>query len=220
MKQVTNNKGLTSVESLVGLSTFILVMIVMMRLILFIAEEDSMHHEVMYIANQMEVNQIVSSRIGSISSIDFLPEDYKHLASKLEDVLEKMVETLSVESLISLIDINHVHDIHLESYEINHEQLELIISYEHTFAFIFSRANVIELSYFPRMSGNDASLRELDSLTDYMDKTVYITRTGKKYHIKTCFYITRSTTDQSGVRKMKLKEVKFHYEACKRCIGD
>lgn len=43
------------------------------------------------------------------------------------------------------------------------------------------------------------------------DTTVYVTKTGKKYHTATCQYLKQSKIP------MKLKDAKKRYTACSRC---
>lgn len=70
------------------------------------------------------------------------------------------------------------------------------------------------LSFFILSSpfyGN-TQLKESVERTEPLTQTVYITKTGKKYHVGTCRYLSKSKIE---IKKSEAK--KLGYEACKVC---
>ena len=73
------------------------------------------------------------------------------------------------------------------------------------FAFLFA---LLAISSTSHAQGKPADTTKIEKTTD---STVYITKSGKKYHRAGCIYLGKSAIP------IKLSDAKKYYQPCKRC---
>ena len=112
----------------------------------------------------------------------------------------------------------------LLNFELNHDYVTLKFEYEHLLPLGQVFHNEVEIEHRLWLFGSEPERYNHTTLAELMNDTsssmsVYVTKTGTKYHLENCFYIVRSTTDQKSVQVMTLKEAEDKgHTPCSRCI--
>lgn len=227
-----NKKGSLSVEALLSFSFLMMLLLTIISVFSFIAKEDQLSQVVFDEINTLSIDHYLMQKVG-IENLDFL-EDVDHLLPEtlqefLGNKLSSYTEMIAIETWMQLRlqyqleEKTEVDRVKVSSLSLKGDILEVEIDYTQRLAMGMMVDNSIKASTKMWYFGNDPGIFNQNSLSDLLEEDseisyVYVTKLGSKYHTEDCFYIKRSTTDQSGVKKIPLELAKKTYSPCRLCI--
>lgn len=220
-----NKKGVITVEAILALGVLLSVILVLTSLFQYMAFQD----QVSQIGHDtLKDIEIVNFAYHVIEPSDWLPVE-KVIPEKLNGFIEPYLqpiisfasEKVLTEAFESYFEISYTaYDIDTEvSVELNAHHIHVEINYDYVLPFLIDVKDCLVIDSQLYMYGVDGhNPKTIDAFSGSDKQYVYVTKSGHKYHTKDCFYINRSTTDHSKVRKISLKEAMKSYQPCRRCI--
>lgn len=237
---IKNKRGLISVEALLTVTIFVLLMSFLISLLQLFYIEDVLSQKVFDSVDELEKMNYLLEKIGDVHledlAIDNLPIDLKEytylntfLNSEYQDQNKDVFLRHHFETDISQVMDRYkvVNDWSLEEFVLLGDRLSIDLTYKHHLPFKIQLKPEIQVNKTLWLFGDDPTLSDHQTLADILGNFndfsvstyVYTTKTGVKYHLKTCFYINRTTTDQSKIKRLSLKEaLAAYFLPCKRCI--
>lgn len=237
---MNDDRGVISVEALIAVTVFIVLMSFLLSLTKLFYIEDVMSQTVLEEVGELEKYNYLYEKVGvfdtellnhleiplEASRLEFLDqfmgENLNHLTKELflKSIYKRQLETIEQQ-------LSSISNVILKRFTFSENRLEAVINYNHNLPFNMMIAQTISIKKTFWLFGNDGKLYEHQTLADFVNQTddtagltiVYTTKSGTKYHKKTCFYIIRSTTDHQAVRKINMKKALSELlKPCKRCI--
>lgn len=229
-------KGNVSVEALISVSVFMLFVLFLIQVLLGFASESIAAQNILDGLEDLENYNIVIESIGISNEMDSFFVD--HLSEWVDEELYiYMTETLSKVIDYSRDDYLEIlfksmvetQNMVVNDFTIEDELVRVEVFFYKNYLFGLETKSTLTAEKKLFLYGDEPELYRKHTLVELVKETilseegklVYKTKTGSKYHLKDCFYITRSTTDQSGIMKLSVYEAKYIYYLlpCKRCIG-
>lgn len=212
-------KGNTSIEALISVSVLILFFVILIQILLSFALDDLESQRLLDCLENINNYALAYDLIGYDES---LLDDFEDLdLSILREVKDQSKEAFLESIFLSIF--------HNGEIEIHGDWITGYVPVGHTFLL----KNTSSYIYFNKKMltyGNDPNLFDYKSLVDLLEETkedeknvyVYKTKTGSKYHEKSCFYLKRSTTDHDAIERISIYEAKYIYflTPCKKCMED
>lgn len=227
-----NKEGVITIESMIAVSILVIVMTTLMSIVTYFLIQDTHGQALLDLLDEVEVHNYLFEKMGIV---DFqVLDEYHFLLEKLPiEPLKKVLNRnlnqtksmyLNSVFLKGLSKIEENYELKSWSFKDNILRSELSLMIKLPFGYQKSDVFILEKRFW--LFGSNAELFKHITLADLINQTkrlndqtkVYVTKTGKRYHLFTCFYINRSTTNQSAIRMLTLKVAKLRYEPCKLCI--
>ena len=229
---MTDRKGNISVEALISVTLFILFMSFLFQMLSMLSKEDKMSQIVFDGIYTLENYGYLYEKIGVLDQeINIDLGDHQEIVQFINKSINKVDQQSKTEYLKWVLKQKlDVYDIIINSFEIKEDVLSCRVIYKREY--LFGLSHDFEISIKKRMwlFGDEKELYPNKTLTDVFKKQladerrqfVYQTKTGGKYHLVGCFYLVRSTTDQTKIKKMSLYDAKYlyHLMPCQRCMKE
>lgn len=229
-------KGNVSVEALISVSVFLLFMFFLMQVILGFASESIVAQNVLDGLEDLENYNIAIETIGISNELDSLLSDNlsqwldEEIYIYMTDLLSKGLDNSRSDYLETLFkSMVETSDTVVQDFSVKEDLVTVEVIYEKNYLFGLETKSILTAEKKLFLYGDDSDLYKKHSLIELIKETVlseegkfvYKTKTGSKYHLRDCFYINRSTTDQTSIQKISIYEAKYIYYLlpCKRCIG-
>ena len=246
MKKINNSNGSLSIEALISVSVFLILMVFFINMITIVSLEDKVDQSTVDLISEIEIynylyekigfNQVLNigsykdrilSYIGSENGawLEYLDFDKSildkgkecFLSSVAENKIKVILKKNRRYSKLLSYDFSISGDIVTIDFSYN---IILIMDYKVKTVHSFEKKMWLfgdNSEIYPNVTLL-SSLAEEDE--DLKNITVYKTKTGTKYHMKGCFYLNRSTTDKENIESLSMYKAKIIYklQACKRCI--
>ncbi len=224
-----NKRGSITVESVIVVSTFIVVLSFLFQLMLLPSKEDISSQQIFDSLNELDNYSYAYEKIGLMEIKDQL-----HIISpykKYVDDIFKYGNHLAKKEYLKLV-FKHLlkENIEIVEFDLEEDIIKGRVSYNRRY--IFEERNYeIEFEKKLFLFGDNRTLFPNKTLASVMKDAlegeensvlVYKTKTGSKYHKSGCFYLERLTTDKKNITAHTLLEAeKMGLKPCKRCCkGD
>lgn len=247
-KKINNLDGSLSVEALISISVFLILIVFFINMITVVSLEDKIDQSTVDLISELEIYNYLYEKIGfdQILNIDgYKDRITDYIGNTREEWLEylnfdKLILDKGKESFLSTIAKEKIEDI-LEK----NRKYSRLLNYDFSISddivtIKFSYSIVLIMDYKVRTThffekkmwlfGDNSEIYPNDTLLSKLIKeddelkniTVYKTKTGSKYHLEGCFYLRRSTTDKENIESLSMYKAKLIYqlEPCKRCIKE
>lgn len=224
-----NNRGSISVEALIGVTVFVLLMVFLGQMLMVFSAEDIVSQKVFDGVYQLENHGYLYEKIGLLHQS---PRIKGFDNSKILDLLNssmKAIDYKTKEAYLKFILSNSLDDnLSLSKFDLNQDRIMCQIVYEKQYLFGLKHEFIITVEKQLWLFGDDKSLYPHETLKDLLSRqyskekntVVYHTKTGSKYHIEGCFYLRRSTTDKDKIKSISLYQAQYFYRftPCKKCF--
>ncbi|MBI9014861.1 MAG: hypothetical protein JEZ08_21710 [Clostridiales bacterium] len=229
---MTDRKGNISVEALISVTLFILFMSFLFQMLSMFSREDKMSQIVFDGIYTLENYGYLYEKIGVLDQeIDMDLSGHQEIVQFINRSIKIIKQESKIEYLKGVLEQElDAHDITLKSFDIHEDILSCEVTYKREF--LFGLSSVFDITVRKRMwlFGDEKELYPNKTLTDVFKKQlederfhfVFQTKTGGKYHQVGCFYLVRSTTDQTEIKRISLYDAKYvyHLMPCKRCMKE
>lgn len=238
--RLKNKAGVLSIEALMSVSIFLLVIVILINLLTLISTEERMDQYSYDLIKELEIYNYLYEKIGfdeitDLSSykdaiyqyakqIPNLPEEYLELLDFDEWCIDKGKEFFLSSTFKTRLEselLRYSRYTKLKIYEFDLEDNLLGVSFKYDVSlplgFKFEIGHKIEKELW--LFGDESDIYPNETLISKLKKeeveeksiVVYKTRTGGKFHTINCFYIVRSSTDKDNIVGITLKDAKSKY---------
>jgi hypothetical protein len=231
-------KGSISIEAVISLSTLILFFSFLIQALLFYGFHDQTAQTIYDEIDSLSHYNYIYESVGIFNMADYpafeseIPAEIKPLITKGIQAIDGQGKEVFLKSVLKkqLEKIVHskVKDFKIIDFDLESDYLSVKVSYLQALPFGIEIPGYVQIDKQLWFLGSHPELINMKTLSSMLKENqeeqsnlyVYITKTGSKYHLEDCFYITRSTTDHKAVKKVILKDAEKNYglTPCKRCI--
>jgi len=227
---MTDSRGNISVEALISITLFILLMSFLFQMLSMFSKEDKMSQIIFDEIYALENYGYLYEKVGLLDQeIDVNLGEHQEIIDLINTSIKKINQKSKASYLKWVLKQElDVHKIEIDSFEIQGDTLSCKVTYNRQYLFGLSHDFDVFITKRMWLFGDQKELYPNKTLSDVLKKQtedernqlVYQTKTGGKYHLAGCFYLERSTTDHAKIKKMSLYDAKYlyHLMPCKRCM--
>ena len=233
-----SKRGSISIEAVIGLSTLILFFSFLVQVLLLYGFHDQTTQKIYDEVNKLSHYHYIYESIGPLEASDYswiesqIPGDIKILVDESLDLLKERTKTAFLREVLNkkIEKIRHpkIKELGITDFSLEGHFLSIKVSFIQVLPLGFEVAGNLQVDKQLWFLGSQPQLVELKTLSSMFKENhenqansyVYMTKTGSKYHLGDCFYITRSTTDQKALKKVTLDQAEkmYNLSPCSRCI--
>ena len=233
-----SKRGSISIEAVIGLSTLVLFFSFLVQVLLLYGFHDQTSQKIYDEINRVSHYHYIYESIGPLEASDYawikskMPGDIEILINESLDLLNDKTKAVFLREILSkkIEKIKHskIKELGITDFSLEEHFLSVKVSFIQVLPLGFEVAGYVQVDKQLWFLGSHPEQVDLKTLSSILKENhdnqantyVYMTKTGSKYHLEDCFYITRSTTDQKALKKITLDQAEKMYDLspCSRCI--